>query len=134
MAPDGAVWFTELRGNTFYAKIYLGRGEEILAIDARPSDAIALALRTQAPMFVSDELFHSNRREISTQSEDAGDEAAGDGEDDEAAFDDIGEKQGWDERQGRAEHSYAIAQDGRPSGGNPACAKKGEVQSHTGIS
>ena len=63
------VVITELRGNTFYAKIYLGRGEEILAIDARPSDSIALALRTQAPMFVSDELFHSNRREISMQGE-----------------------------------------------------------------
>jgi hypothetical protein len=60
------VVITELRGNTFFAKIYLGRGDEILAIDARPSDSIALALRTQAPIYVDPDLFESNRRDVGT--------------------------------------------------------------------
>jgi bifunctional DNase/RNase len=78
------IVITELRGNTFYAKIFLARGDEILAIDARPSDSIALALRTQAPIYVSRELFQNNRREINAQSEeDAEDEAPEEsGEDD----------------------------------------------------
>ena len=46
----------DLQENTFYALIYLslnGNGDTV-AIDARPSDAIALALRTRAPIFVED--------------------------------------------------------------------------------
>ena len=42
----------DLQDNTFYALIYLGLHGDTLAIDARPSDAIALALRTEAPIFV----------------------------------------------------------------------------------
>jgi len=49
----------ELRGNTFYAMIYLDRGGETMAIDARPSDAIALALRTKAPIFAEDAVVES---------------------------------------------------------------------------
>jgi uncharacterized protein len=45
---------SDLRDNTFYAMIYLDRDGETIAIDARPSDAIALALRTRAPIFVED--------------------------------------------------------------------------------
>jgi hypothetical protein len=60
------VIITELRGNTFFAKIYLSRGDEILAVDARPSDSIALALRTRSPMYVERELFRKNSRQIST--------------------------------------------------------------------
>ena len=44
----------DLQENTFYALIYLSLGGETVAIDARPSDAIALALRTRAPIFVED--------------------------------------------------------------------------------
>lgn len=44
----------DLQENTFYALIYLGLNGGTVAIDARPSDAIALALRTQAPIFVED--------------------------------------------------------------------------------
>src|SRR6266542_1530716 len=39
----------DLRDNTFYALIYVDLSGETVAIDARPSDAIALALRTRAP-------------------------------------------------------------------------------------
>jgi uncharacterized protein len=49
----------DLQENTFYALIYLaldGNGDTV-AIDARPSDAIALALRTRAPIFVEDSVI-----------------------------------------------------------------------------
>ena len=44
----------DLQENTFFALIYLSVGGATIAIDARPSDAIALALRTRAPIFVED--------------------------------------------------------------------------------
>ena len=44
----------DLQDNTFYALIYLTLNGDTLAIDARPSDAIALALRTRAPIFVEE--------------------------------------------------------------------------------
>jgi len=44
----------DLKENTFYATIYLTVGGETVAVDSRPSDAIALALRTRAPIFVED--------------------------------------------------------------------------------
>jgi hypothetical protein len=48
---------SDLRDNTFYALIYLVVNGEPVAIDARPSDAIALALRAQAPIFVEDRVI-----------------------------------------------------------------------------
>jgi hypothetical protein len=45
---------SDLQENTFYALIYLTVNGETVAIDARPSDAIALALRSRAPIFVED--------------------------------------------------------------------------------
>jgi bifunctional DNase/RNase len=48
---------SDLRENTFYALIYLVVNGEPVAIDARPSDAIALALRAQAPIFVEDSVI-----------------------------------------------------------------------------
>jgi bifunctional DNase/RNase len=48
---------SDLRENTFYALIYLLVQGEPVAIDARPSDAIALALRAQAPIFVEDRVI-----------------------------------------------------------------------------
>jgi len=45
---------SDLKDNTFYALIYVEINGEVTAIDARPSDAIALALRTQAPIFVEE--------------------------------------------------------------------------------
>jgi bifunctional DNase/RNase len=44
----------DLQENTFYALIYLSLNGDTVAIDARPSDAIALALRARAPIFVED--------------------------------------------------------------------------------
>lgn len=43
----------EIIDNTFYAKVQLRRDEEIITLDARPSDSIALALRANAPIFIA---------------------------------------------------------------------------------
>ena len=48
---------SDLKETTFYALIYLRVGSEVVAIDARPSDALALALRTQAPIFVEEHVI-----------------------------------------------------------------------------
>jgi len=46
------IVISDLKDNTFFALIHLLRQGETLTVDARPSDAIALALRTDAPIFV----------------------------------------------------------------------------------
>lgn len=51
------VVITDLRENTFFAKIHLDRNGENLAVDSRPSDAMALALRARAPIFVEQEVL-----------------------------------------------------------------------------
>jgi uncharacterized protein len=51
------VVVSDLRDNTFYALIYVDTGSDSVAIDARPSDAIALALRAQAPIFVEESVI-----------------------------------------------------------------------------
>jgi bifunctional DNase/RNase len=53
------VVVSDLRENTFYALIYVTTNGDTLAIDARPSDAIALALRTRAPIFVEEAVIDS---------------------------------------------------------------------------
>ncbi len=50
----------DLRDNTFYAKIHYVTAEETFAIDSRPSDAIAIALRFQAPIFVDDRVIEKS--------------------------------------------------------------------------
>lgn len=51
------VVVNDLRENTFYAVIHLEKNGEKLQIDSRPSDAIALAVRVKAPIFVEDHVF-----------------------------------------------------------------------------
>lgn len=52
---------TDLKENTFYAVIHIRTNGHAIAVDARPSDAIALALRTEAPIFVEDSVITSAR-------------------------------------------------------------------------
>jgi len=47
----------DLKDNTFFAKIHFMSKEKSFIMDARPSDAIAIALRFKAPIFVDDEVF-----------------------------------------------------------------------------
>jgi hypothetical protein len=51
----------DLRDNTFYAVIHLRLGSADITVDSRPSDAIALALRVGAPIFVDEEVVHKAR-------------------------------------------------------------------------
>jgi bifunctional DNase/RNase len=51
-----------LREDTFHATIWMDQGGEVVALDARPSDAIALALRSDCPIFVSKQVFDHARR------------------------------------------------------------------------
>jgi len=59
----------ELRDNTFYAKIVLEVASMQNPIDSRPSDAIALAVRTEAPIFVSEDVMQSAGFEPSDEDE-----------------------------------------------------------------
>jgi uncharacterized protein len=51
------VVVTELKDDTFYAVIWLEREGQIISVDSRPSDALALALRVDCPIFVDDEVL-----------------------------------------------------------------------------
>ena len=55
------VVVTELREDTFYAVIWLDRGGQAISIDSRPSDALALALRVDCPIFVEDEVLKNSK-------------------------------------------------------------------------
>lgn len=65
------VLVTELRDNTFYAIINLETGAGKMDVDSRPSDAIALAVRADAPIFASTELLDSSGIEFEQEVEDA---------------------------------------------------------------
>lgn len=55
------IEIVDIRNNTFFATIYLTRSGQVYAIDARPSDAIALALRAQASIFVEEQVLEKSR-------------------------------------------------------------------------
>jgi bifunctional DNase/RNase len=62
----------DLQENTFYALIYLGLNGDTVAIDARPSDAIALALRTRAPIYVEETVIDNAKTvDFTTEKADA---------------------------------------------------------------
>ena len=64
------VLVTGVRENTVYAVLQLVAGDEEIDVDSRPSDAIALAVRTEAPIFVSTELLETLGIEFEQQKED----------------------------------------------------------------
>jgi len=51
----------DLKDNTFYARIHFTSKEKNFSMDARPSDAIAIALRFQAPIFVDDQVIEKSK-------------------------------------------------------------------------
>ncbi len=55
------IEINDLRNNTFFANIYLVKEGKNLVIDSRPSDAIAIALRANAPIFVDDRVIEKSR-------------------------------------------------------------------------
>jgi uncharacterized protein len=67
------VIVTELRDNTFFATINMkDRAGETVLIDARPSDAIALALRVDCPIFVNEEVIRASRNTVASGEEEEG--------------------------------------------------------------
>jgi hypothetical protein len=55
------VVVNELRDDTFFAVIWIERDGQNISIDSRPSDALALALRVDCPIFVEDEVLKSSK-------------------------------------------------------------------------
>lgn len=51
------IEITELKEQTFYARLYISVNGNEVKVDARPSDSIALALKSKCPIFVNEELF-----------------------------------------------------------------------------
>ena len=64
------VTITDLREGTYFATLLLERGQEVLSIDARPSDSIAVALRTEAPLFVNEELLQAPPDQMAMKDDD----------------------------------------------------------------
>lgn len=58
------VVITQIKGNTYYATLMLSRNGEVVSIDARPSDSVAIAIHTRAPIFASDELMEAQGKEL----------------------------------------------------------------------
>lgn len=56
------IVITDLIENTFFAVIELVKNEEVLIVDSRPSDAIALALRVDCPIYVHQEVIKNSRK------------------------------------------------------------------------
>jgi len=72
-AKVARIVISDLKENTFFASIIIERDGQVLSIDARPSDSVALALRARAPIFANDQLLQEPPRET-TESESASSE------------------------------------------------------------
>ncbi len=70
-ATVSKVVVTELRENTFHAMITLRVNSSEIEIDSRPSDALALAVRTEAPIFVADDVMDDSAIEFGQEPDDA---------------------------------------------------------------
>jgi len=64
------VELTELKEGVFYADLVLNSAQGVRRVSARPSDAIALALRTNSPIYGSEQLLEEAGIEIAEQAED----------------------------------------------------------------
>jgi len=68
------ITVTELRENTFFARITIERNGSEIEIDSRPSDAIALAVRVEAKIFAADDVIEESGIEFESEEEAAQDE------------------------------------------------------------
>ncbi len=64
------VTVVDLRESTFFAIVALRVGDEVAELDSRPSDALALALRTGSPIFVREQVFEKSKQADATSSSD----------------------------------------------------------------
>lgn len=63
------VLITRVHDNTYFAELVIQRGDEVFTVDARPSDSIAIALRTRAELFAGEELLGAATFEIASAEE-----------------------------------------------------------------
>jgi len=68
------VVVNQLIDDTFYAIIWLERDGRLISVDSRPSDALALALRTDSPIFVEEEVIKSSKAASAKQEKDSSQE------------------------------------------------------------
>ena len=68
------VLITRVLDNTFYAELIVHRNGDVVSIDARPSDSIAVALRTKARIFAQEDLLHTTSIEVTDKEDVASDE------------------------------------------------------------
>lgn len=61
------IVITELKDSTYFAELVLGQGDRVFVLDARPSDAIAMALRATAPIFVAQSVLDQARQAFANQ-------------------------------------------------------------------
>ncbi len=69
-AEVSRITVTELKDSTFYATLTLAKDGAEIEVDSRPSDALALAVRTDAPIFASNELIEENAIEFEREVDD----------------------------------------------------------------
>lgn len=72
------VVITELRSSTYYAELQLRRGTERSTVSSRPSDAVAVAVRTGTPLYVADDLMESEGILLAIDSSDDDDDTSPD--------------------------------------------------------
>lgn len=70
------VVITELRASTYYAELHLRHGNDRSIVSSRPSDAVAVAVRTGSPLFVSDELIDAEGILLAIDTSDEEDDAS----------------------------------------------------------
>ena len=68
------ITVTELKENTFYASITVQQDGSEIEIDSRPSDAIALAVRAEAPIFAAEEVIEESAIEFEGEGEEVNEE------------------------------------------------------------
>jgi uncharacterized protein len=68
------VVVTELKDDTFYAVIWLEREGRIISVDSRPSDALAVALRMDCPIFVEDHVLKASKQAVALSERTTNDE------------------------------------------------------------
>lgn len=73
-AQVNKVVVSELREDTFYAVIWMERGGHLISVDSRPSDALALALRVDCPIFVEDAVLKSSKLAAAISDKTSGEE------------------------------------------------------------
>lgn len=61
------IVITELKESTYFAELILGQGDKVLVLDSRPSDAIAMALRAAAPIYVTQQVLDQARVAFASQ-------------------------------------------------------------------